>query len=263
VGEAVERLNYKLIKRGGSLMKLARVYVEPHVRVMGGKHVKIDGYWRTQYAPKVRSAAMRARVRAEEREPQVTRDMQQAAQRTGGTLEGLQYRLKEQSSISRKIEVKMPEYEGDPSATAANLSDTIRFTMTYPTGRYASGVRRTISDLEHQGYELRTKNYWKPGDAYQGVNVAMRTPDNFPVELQFHTPESLDAKERMHGLYEQFRELGIDPKRKRELWEQMVAVANTIPVPPDIEGLPTEIVEPYEDLPGITGLPTSEEEKNR
>jgi hypothetical protein len=266
VGEAVQRLNYKLIKRGGSLMKLARVYVKPYQRITpDGRRVQVDGYWRVQYTPKIRAASDIARSRAEEREPRVTKAMEQAADRTGGRLVGLEFRLKETKSIRRKVESRLDENEGDPYVTAQKLSDTLRYTMTYPTETYSSGVRRTLSDLEKQGYQMRTKNYWKPGDAYQGVNVAMRTPDDFPVELQFHTPESLDAKERMHGLYEQFREVDVKPKRKRELWDQMVAVAGTIPVPPGIEGLPTEIVEPYEDAPGITGLTTSapKEEKQK
>ena len=40
-----------------------------------------------------------------------------------------------------------------------------------------------------------------------GINAVFRTPEtDFPVELQFHTPESLSMKEEeCHSSYEKFR----------------------------------------------------------
>ena len=62
-------------------------------------------------------------------------------------------------------------------------------------------------ELEAQGCKrVRVKNFWGPGDGYQGINSVVVTAAGFPFELQFHTPESIAMKEEeCHACYELFR----------------------------------------------------------
>jgi hypothetical protein len=78
---------------------------------------------------------------------------------------------------------------------------------------------------------LIPKNFWVKGDPYNGINVALTTPDGFPVELQFHTPETLRTKTRTHADYEQYRSPKAPLETKRYLYDKMASVADAIPFP--------------------------------
>ena len=68
--------------------------------------------------------------------------------------------------------------------------------------------------------ELRVKNFWGPGDGYQGINSVF-VYNGIPFELQFHTPESFATKElECHPSYERF--LTTDDSRKAiQYWEEV------------------------------------------
>lgn len=112
----------------------------------------------------------------------VTPLLQAIASDAGGTLTGLQHKFKERKSLIIKI-------EGDlRSATrAANrkqdsfyqevsmqklvwqTGDALRYTLTIPAKRYCETVIKTRELIQEQGLKLlKMKNYWAPGDMYQG-----------------------------------------------------------------------------------------------
>ena len=66
----------------------------------------------------------------------------------------------------------------------------------YSAERYADGVRADVDRLKAEGFELiKLKNLWG-GDQYKGINSQWRRPETgLRFEMQFHTPESLEAKE--------------------------------------------------------------------
>lgn len=176
-------------------------------------------------------AAQRIRADAAAAEPEVTRDMIDFANAHGGRMEGLDFRLKSEQSLARKIADRVQSNGGDPWAEAQKLSDVTRYTMTFPTAIYAQSVAQTVADLSLLGYQLRIKNYWQQGDPYQGINVALTAPTGQKIELQFHTPESLAVKEGdLHKLYEIFRESQDNDERWRT-YLAMTALAMTIPMP--------------------------------
>lgn len=50
---------------------------------------------------------------------------------------------------------------------------------------YTSAVRMMLASLVDRGCkELRVKNYWGPGDGYQGINTVFVTAGGEPFELQ-------------------------------------------------------------------------------
>ena len=205
------------------------------------------------------AAAQRIRAEAVAAEPEVTRDMIDLANAHGGKMEGLDFRLKSEQSLARKIADRVASSGNDAWSEAQKLSDVTRYTMTFPTGIYSESVLKTKADLEQQGYQLRVKNYWQQGDPYQGINVALTAPTGQKIELQFHTPESLAVKEGdLHKLYEIFRESQDNDERWR-IYLEMTALAMTVPMPSyqvlDINALefqPFEILRPVSLSDDIT-----------
>lgn len=169
-------------------------------------------------------------------EPKITATMQDLAGKHGMQMVGLQARLKSEMSLGRKIESEKdhPDYGGSAKKAADDMSDVVRYTMRAQPGEYGSKVRSVIEDLQKQGYSARIKNYWTPGQPYRGMNVALTDPKGLKVELQFHTPDSLRVKDRIHKAYEKFRVLKNTTENfraRKRLWDQMVKISNQLNMP--------------------------------
>ena len=75
------------------------------------------------------------------------------------------------------------------------------------------------------------KNLWAK-DQYKGVNSQWLRPESgLRFEVQFHTPESLEAKELTHGAYERVR-TPAPPAERAEL-EQFQRTVNALLVTPE------------------------------
>lgn len=253
---AVDRLAAKLANEKAHArleVLLGRVVVPPHVRRKDGKTEAVEGYvYERRDVRRAVEVATRARLdQARQREPKITKRLKSlAAGVPGAKMEGLDFRIKGEKSAVRKVQAELPEHAGNPNLTAAAMSDFLRYTMSIPDDGYAAGAWSVLRKLHKEGWTIRSKNKWQPGDEYQGLNVALTAPDGFPVELQFHTPASLEAKERAHVLYEKYR-VEEDSEERRRLYEKMLAIAASIPIPKGIEGLPSSTWKPYEDLPAL------------
>jgi hypothetical protein len=172
-------------------------------------------------------------------EPAVTAVMSAVASAHGGKLVGLDFRVKTEDSLARKIAADATAEGVTPAQAAAAISDANRYTMELSADNYTHGAQSTLDDLAAQGYSERVKNFWPDGDPYQGINAALTTPDGQNVELQFHTADSFAVKENVnHPLYEEFRTTQ-DNSLRRGLWDKMVANARSIPVPPGVLSIPT------------------------
>ena len=101
------------------------------------------------------------------------------------------------------------------------IPDAVRFTLSYNSERYAEGVLADVERLKAEGFELiKLKNLW-PDNQYKGVNSQWRrleTGSRF--EMQFHTPESLEAKELTHQAYERIRANASLPVDEQDLVEE-------------------------------------------
>jgi hypothetical protein len=72
-----------------------------------------------------------------------------------------------------------------PTSTLDTILDILRYTAIFPTKRYTAGVRATIRSLADYGFtSLRVKNYWGPGDGYQGINSVFVSTKGLAFELQ-------------------------------------------------------------------------------
>lgn len=164
-------------------------------------------------------------------EPRATALLSDLAKRNGMELVGLKHRLKSEESLARKIESEKDAFGGSAKRTAQSLSDVNRYTMQVPPGKYGEAVKDVLTRLKEEGYSVRIKNYWSPdAGPYRGMNVALTHTDGRKIELQFHTEDSLRVKYKTHKDYEEFR-VSKDNRRRKELWDRMVRLSRTIPMP--------------------------------
>lgn len=208
------------------------------------KHPDADAAWRSSEDPNLTLTDEQNRAadafleRARNAEPDITRNMQDNADATGGEMVGLDYRLKDPESFKRKLATELAENGGDLDAALRDMKDSVRYTTTWDTDNYTQGVQDATQRLRDQGYE---QVKWKPSwgdEGYRGVNSFWRDPQTGQVfEVQFHTPESFDAKMVTHGLYDEIRLLPEGHPRRVELERQQDEIFNNVPHPPGSENL--------------------------
>ncbi|MBV6703375.1 hypothetical protein KV557_40935, partial [Kitasatospora aureofaciens] len=221
-----------------------------------------DGSWEGEKGlklnPEANAAADKFIHEAATHEPRVTEAVQDVAGKVdNGKLIGLEYRLKGEDSLKRKLATDLG---GNallkPEDALAEIKDSVRYTIEVPANDYAHGVQQAVEDLQKRGFENITfKNTW--GSAgYKGINSTWRdavTGQKF--ELQFHTPDSFTAKMDGHVLYEKERLPGLTPDELTAIKAEQADLFGKVHVPEgaaDIK-LPTE---PVHDIPtGTTHEP--------
>ena len=160
-------------------------------------------------------------------------------------LAGLENMLKGEDRLKEKIADRL-RYEPDLTTrrAAIEVPDAVRFTLAYSETHYTEGVLTDIERLKAEGFELiKLKNLWAK-DQYKGINSQWRNPDTgVRFEMQFHTPESLEAKELTHKAYERLRSPLTSKAEEKELEDYQRRVNALIKVPPnvfEIEDYPPE-----------------------
>lgn len=156
----------------------------------------------------------------------VEADIRAAVTEEGGEMRGLEWAVKSQDSIERKLRDKYQPrgLMGDDLAQA--LQDVLRFTAVFHPADYANSVQRTLWHLQAYGYQVMGEdNSWAPGDIYDALHYVLSPPmASVPVELQFHTEETWTLKEvKQHQLYEELRDPSTPPERQAELWDTMAS----------------------------------------
>jgi hypothetical protein len=169
-------------------------------------------------------------------EPRITRSMQGIADSVDhGKLIGLEYRLKGDDSLKRKLATDMLEDIGvAPGRALDDIKDSIRYTMEVPRGSYTRGVQQAIDDLQAKGFQNVTfKNTWDSA-GYKGINSTWRDPVSGQVfELQFHTADSFAAKMDGHALYEKERLPGVSADELAAISAEQSELFGKVPVPRD------------------------------
>ncbi len=176
--------------------------------------------------------AKKLRAEAEEAEPRITKALTDVAAETGGTMEGLNHKLKEQDSLVRKIKGDMEPGVASknglsPGMAGAGINDHLRYTMVSGSPeQYTKQYVNARDKLAKQGYKPMKdpKNFWTdvpPPPLYQGVNAVFVGPKGQRFELQFHTKASLAAKGKTHGLFKIFGAPGASAAVKAKQWKLM------------------------------------------
>ena len=150
----------------------------------------------------------------------------------GRRLAGLEHMLKGED----RLKEKMADYLRAPGTTVSEALDTVpdavRFTLAYDSERYAEGVLSDVDRIKSEGFELiKLKNLWAE-EQYKGINSQWRRPETgLRFEMQFHTPESLEAKELTHRAYERIRG-PASPAERSELEDFQRRVNERLGAPP-------------------------------
>ncbi|TQL02662.1 hypothetical protein [Cellulomonas sp. SLBN-39] len=173
---------------------------------------------------------------AAQHEPTITADLQRMLSGVdGATMPGLEFRLKGEDSLYRKIATDLADDAPprDVAGAVARIKDAVRYTAQVPDEHFAQGVDDVTDQLTEAGFTpVSWKNtFGQPG--YQGINSAWRSPDGQVFELQFHTPTSFDVKMRGHDLYEQLRLPNLSAHDRARLEAEMQRLFDTVPTPPD------------------------------
>ncbi len=145
--------------------------------------------------------------------------------------------LKSPDRFKEKLAKMIERYPGQPCGELVSaIHDGIRYTFLFDTGNYTTGVADATQALSDRGHDLRIrKPSWNEGD-YRGVNSRWSDKDSGVLfEVQFHTPESWEAKQRTHDIYEKLCDTRTPPREREQLEEQQRLIVAAIPVPPGIE----------------------------
>ena len=174
---------------------------------------------------------------AVEAERWITPSLRYLTEVRGGRLEGLENRLKKRDSLVRKIYTRWSEDRSvEPSDIA--IDDAVRYLLVIddtPPGHTDRSIREILTIMGGIGHSIvQIKNYWPRGDDYSGINSVLVAPNGTTWELQFHTEQSLGAKNRVHPLYEVYRLPETPIVTKRELYEEMAEIWEEIPIPEGI-----------------------------
>ena len=177
----------------------------------------------------------------------ITESVVGASEDLGAEMAGLQFRVKEEASLARKIAADFTDdMWKKPLLTvqevADDVGDALRYTMLLDEDDYVDGVSRAIRDFHERGYELKKppKNYWQVDNVdnpYNGINVNFRAPDGTVIEVQFHTPASFEMKQGLHPLYEESRQVGVTNIRAEQLRLQMQVASDTLEHPEQVTDL--------------------------
>jgi hypothetical protein len=168
-------------------------------------------------------------------EPAITADLRQIEHdHPSGHLAGLEHRLKGdqrlKEKIADKLEFKVGASIGD---VVVQISDAVRYTFWFDPAEYARGCGTIREALEARGYRMTySANNWVEGAQYKGLNTRWETRQGDRFEVQFHTAESLHAKECLtHRSYERLRSPEVSREERVELESYQRIVSAAIPTP--------------------------------
>jgi hypothetical protein len=150
----------------------------------------------------------------------------------GRHLAGLNHMLKGEDRLKEKIADELAAPGISVREALGKVSDAVRYTFTYSPQRYADGIHADVVRLKAEGFELiKLKNLWAD-EQYKGINCQWRRPETgLRFEVQFHTPESLEAKELTHEAYERIR--APAPPTERVELERFQRTVNALLVTPE------------------------------
>jgi len=227
---------YCILDPIGRIDKKVEVARKEKIRAEKGATIKPLGEQRLRYQT-ARSSAKRLKKNAIFSESGVTTATRGIVEGAGGEMRGLQWRLKGQESLARKL-MTYNKNQGTPLPImlAEEINDVIRYTGVFASEVYSAQVAAVVAQMEAEGYKvLLTKNKW--GDnGYRGLHYIFRSPTKHKFELQFHTKKSIFVKEEFsHPLYEEMRSVLTSEARISEIEKILLKEWSKVTPPPGWE----------------------------
>lgn len=121
--------------------------------------------------------------------------------------------VKSHAALTRQFAVLRSEHA--PVSVLRAINDTVRFTVVAGFETYADDVRLLVDGLADRGYNVQPgteSNTWKsPG--YKDFHAVWTEPGSaVRIEIQFHTEQSLAAREATRHLHAHIREGELWPR---------------------------------------------------
>ncbi|WP_231409766.1 XopAD/skwp family type III secretion system effector [Ralstonia solanacearum] len=132
-----------------------------------------------------------------------------------GVLRGDANRLKSEQSLFGKLCNLMQRERLTPDEAAAGVHDALRYSIVQPPETFAQGYTDILGKLDIHGVtRVRVRNsFVKPHTAFKGIHVGLMGRDadgkTVRLEIQFHTPQTFDLKERFHDDYKRAQSLSL------------------------------------------------------
>ena len=181
------------------------------------------------------------------KEPQITNDLMEIVKSQGGKMQGIPFRIKAADSLERKIKKNIADPEKDvytPEEAIDAMGDVVRYTvMASSHDKLGETSNNVVAGLKDAGYHIiEVDNKWKnpTKEGYRGVHLEVVTPDwSQHFELQIHSDESIDIKQRQHPLYELTRKMSEESPTplRNELKRVSIEMGMGMPEPKGIEKL--------------------------
>jgi hypothetical protein len=223
---------------------------DPAPAAADAAHTTADGGWSwkslrlTRADNQVADQQLAARRQAEGRHQDGTYDdrgltpalRRIEAQLDHGTLvpDTEKFALKSPDRFKEKLAKMMGTEPDRPiSDLATEIHDGIRYTYVLSFELYSSDVDKARQLLRAEGYELVAfKPSWT-GDEYKGINSQWREPASGQFfEVQFHTQDSWEAKQKTHAAYEKIESPETAAADRVKLREYQRDISAQIPIPP-------------------------------
>lgn len=185
------------------------------------------------------------------------RTMREAARAAGGRLAGdygadVEHSIKDVDSLERKVG-QSSDKGASTEDSLLQINDMNRYTILFDEADYTAGTQRAREHLEERGFSFAYgRNTWDD-PFYKGYNTgfldqsrphAALDPDladvsapRHPVEVQFHTRESFDAKSDNHDLYKLVRSGELSRHEVHAAMELQARRNESVASPPDQERL--------------------------
>ncbi|UIF88704.1 hypothetical protein KAF44_25710 (plasmid) [Cupriavidus necator] len=192
--------------------------------------------------------AQQIRSQAERLEGAVWPVLQQALEHHGAKLRAdmdgggwRRFIFKKKKSIEEKL-ARIQREQGlqTPQEAARRVRDGLRYEVILGAERFAMDARRILTSLQRAGMTVMRVNnsFTREGTGYAGLNVNVRTRvegEDADWEIQFHTRDSLKAKEKGHRTYERLRQLSPDAVPRETLEQDLRDAAARVAPPQGIE----------------------------
>jgi hypothetical protein len=151
----------------------------------------------------------------------------------GGTLVGLDNRIKRVESLKRKLaDMLALDSELTLTEAAERVYDVLRFTVVAAPDTYMAIREAILAELGRQSVTVvEERNRWA-GVGYRGINTRLCMGVTQRFEIQFHTRESYGAAKATRGQYEELRRAETSPRRAAELATIINEVFAEVPIPP-------------------------------
>ncbi len=150
----------------------------------------------------------------------------------GARLVGLMHRLKDAERFKEKVSSEVRAKPERPiGEIIGRIADAVRYTYQCDENSYVDTYGDLCGRLAAAGNELTVRmNYWD-GAEYKGINTRWLTEDGQIFEVQFHTPDSFQAKQLTHSAYERLRTNAAPRVGRTELKSFQETVTSHVRVP--------------------------------